>query len=172
MLEQDGEYAGLRISDKDLLDETLCVIFTRADLNYCLSMLASCDSVFGTGEYDGKRPILALRDRFLVESFEEQYSRGRFLLIRLYECWNKVDEKSYLEYINGLIDSSDDTYILVLDKFIDNTDLNLFERFVVLFEAVIPALVKRIDNSDDEIHKKFSVKYFLANYEKILGEED
>ena len=172
LLEQDGEYAGLRISDKDLLDETLCVIFTRADLNYCLSMLASCDSVFGTGEYDGKRPILALRDRFLVESFEEQYSRGRFLLIRLYECWNKVDEKSYLEYINGLIDSSDDTYILVLDKFIDNTDLNLFERFVVLFEAVIPALVKRIDNSDDEIHKKFSVKYFLANYEKILGEDD
>lgn len=171
LLEQDPDYAGMKVSDRDLLDETLFDIFTRAEMNYCLSMLASSDYILGTREYDGKRPVLALCDRFKLESFPEQFSRSKFLLITLFESWKRLDPESFTKYINGLVDSSDDTYVKVLDKFIDSTEVNLFDLFIKLFESVIPSIVERINKSDDSIWAKDSVRVFMANYNKFLALE-
>lgn len=171
LLEQDPDYAGMKVSDRDLLDETLFDIFTRAEMNYCLSMLASSDYILGTGEYDGKRPILALCNRFKLESFPEQFSRSKFLLIKLFGSWKRLDPESFTKYITGLVDSSDDTYVKVLDKFIDSTEVSIFDLFIKQFESVIPSIVERINKSDDSIWAKDSVRVFMANYNKFLALE-
>lgn len=171
LLEQDPDYVGMKVSDRDLLDETLFDIFTRAEMNYCLSMLASSDYILGTGEYDGKRPILALCNRFKLESFPEQFSRSKFLLIKLFGSWKRLDPESFTKYITGLVDSSDDTYVKVLDKFIDSTEVSIFDLFIKQFESVIPSIVERINKSDDSIWAKDSVRVFMANYNKFLALE-
>jgi len=171
LLEQDPDYVGMKVSDRDLLDETLFDIFTRAEMNYCLSMLASSDYILGTGEYDGKRPILALCNRFKLESFPEQFSRSKFLLIKLFGHWKRLDPESFTKYITGLVDSSDDTYVKVLDKFIDSTEVSIFDLFIKQFESVIPSIVERINKSDDSIWAKDSVRVFMANYNKFLALE-
>ncbi len=169
LFEPAPDHSGLRIINKNLLNETLRSIFAEADINYCLNVLVNYREVIGFDLYDGKDPILTLAERFQEESYKEQYSKSPFLLYSFLIQWKTVDATSFDTYASKLISSDDSSYLLMMDSLIgDRASNDFINNFAYLFESTIQTLSDRIKDEPPEIKEKNSVKIYGSNIRTSL----
>lgn len=167
--EQDPDYAGLKVMDCSLLNETLNSIFDRAELNFSMNLLSSVNSFYTPRKYDCKTPILILAERFKAEPIKEQMRRSKYLLQVLYNNWKSVDEKSFETYADSLIGSEDISIATILEHFINGTDdANDINSFVYLFENQVELVLERVGKLSVEEKSKQAIRVFCANYRIAL----
>ena len=167
--EQDPDFAGLKVKDCFLLNDTLERIFERAELNFSLNLLASANSFYNPKGYDCKAPVLKLAERFKALPFKEQMMRSKYLLQVLFNNWKVVDEESFEAYAESLIGNEKFSIVGLLDHFINGTDdANDINTFVYLFEKQIELVLKRIGELTLEEKSKPAIRVFCANYRVAL----
>ena len=167
--EQDPDYASLNVKDCSLLNETLSIIFDRAELNFSLNLLPSVNNFYTPREYDCKTPIMILAKRFKAEPVKEQMRRSKYLLQVLFNNWKSVDEESFEAYAKSLIGSEEISIVTLLERFINGTDdANDINTFVYLFEKQIEFVLERVGKLSVEEKSKQAVRLFCANYRVSL----
>ena len=171
MFGQDEKYAQMNVWDAGLLDETLAFIFEEGEMNYCLNLLCSSDSIFGSGVYNGRNVIPILARRFTELSFEEQFKFSKFLLITLLNRWKRVDEDGFTKYAQNLFVNPDVPFDVVLNKFIDGSDDGQsVVDFVGLFKYQIPQINERLQGESEDIRKSHAARVYASNYKPLLEE--
>ena len=170
MFVQNEEYAQWSVWNEDILDDTLSYIFEKAEMNYCMNLLCSCDNVLSSGIYDGRRSLPVLIKRFVELGFEEQIKYSKFLLITLLKQWKRVDVDGYNEYAKNLFMNPQIPFSKVMEKFIDGTDDGKdVEIFVNLFMLQIPQINDRLSKENHEVRESHAVKIYAANYKVLMA---
>lgn len=165
MFFQTDSAPDVRVRDDRLLDETLDYIFQHGHVNYCLNVLCSSSYIFRSGTYDGRSVIKVLAERFTKMTFKEQFTYSKLLLETMLKYWKGADKEAFNSYAKRLFDSSEIAIEKVLDKFIDGEDDgNDVITFVELFKLQIPQINQRLQEIDEEIKNRRSVKIYQANY--------
>lgn len=162
--------AGAHVVDAAQLDGTLTFIFKKSEMNFCLNMLASSDSILNTGTYNESKVLPLLVKRFLSLSFEQQFKYSKFLLMALFDRWSRSDNKSFNTYADALFSNPKHAYLDIFDKFIDGTNnANDCRYFVLLFAKQVPTINARLVKDQlGSPSEHISVKYYEANYRRIL----
>lgn len=170
MFVQDEKYAQMNVWDEALLNDTLSFIFEKAEMNYCMNILASGDkNIFDSGVYDGRNSLPVLIKRFVDLGFEEQFKYSKFLLFTLFNRWKRIDVEGFNEYARNLISSPDIPFSKVLNKFIDGTDDGQdVVDFVGLFKLQIPQINERLQGEGEEVRKSHAAKIYASNYKVLL----
>lgn len=154
--------------DSDLLDKTFNQIFQRAEINYCLQLMYLADEIFSSASYKLGKVIDVLIKRFKEIEYKLQFSFAKPVLKTFYRSWKAYEEDSFNEYVISLFNSTDYSYIGLMDTLIgseDNIDDVVF--FVNLFENYIPQIVECLSKEQSD-YNRASVKFFFANYQQIL----
>ncbi len=155
----------VRVRDEGLLDETLDYIFQHGPMNYCLNVLCSSNEIFKSGTYDGRSIIKVLAERFAKMTFKEQFVYSKLLLATMLKYWKGADKDEFNNFAKRLFDSTEVAIEKILDKFIDGEDDgNDVISFVELFKQQIPQINQRLQEIDEEIKNRQSVKIYQANY--------
>lgn len=155
----------VRVRDEGLLDETLEYVFRHSPVNYCLNVLCSSEEIFKSGTYDGSSVIKVLAERFAKKTFKEQFVYSKLLLGTLLRYWQGADKNAFNSYAQRLLESNEVAIEKILDKFIDGeNDGNDVITFVKLFKQQIPQINQRLQEVDEEIKDRLSVKIYHANY--------
>lgn len=170
MFFRDTTYGQLHVYDASYLDDALSYIFENAEINFCINMLCSSDSIFDNGVYNGSVVLPLLFERFKNLDFEEQIKYSKLLLQTIFKYWHKLERDSFNKYAAGLFSNPGIPYLRIFDKLIDGTDDAMdVVRFVELFSLQIPLINERLNsdqlNTPGEHH---SVQIYSANYAQIL----
>lgn len=169
MFVQDAQYAQMNVWDADLLDETLGFIFEKAEMNYCMNLLASSDSIFGSGVYNGSKVLPILIGRFEAIGFDEQFKYSKYLLVTLFSRWKRVDAEGFNRFANNLFSNTQLPFARVLNKFIDGTnDGQDVVDFVGLFKLQIPQINERLQSESREVRESHAAKMYASNYRQLL----
>ena len=159
----------VRVCDDHLLDDTLGFIFQRGAINYCLNVLCSSNEIFKSGTYEGKSVIKVLAERFSKMEFKEQFVFSKLLLTTLMKYWKSADKDAFDSYAKRILESSEIAIEKIIDKFIDGTDDgNDVITFVELFKSQIPQINQRLQEADEEIKNRQSVRVYHANYREAM----
>lgn len=155
----------IRVRDENLLNETLGFIFHQSPMNYCLNVLCSSGEIFKSGSYVGWDAIKVLAERFEKMEFKEQFVFSKLLLTTLLKYWKSADKDAFNSYAKRLFESPEVAIEKILDKFVDGEDDgNDVITFVELFKKQIPQINQRLQEADEEIKNRQSVKIYQANY--------
>ena len=155
----------VRVLDKGLLDETLDFVFQHSQMSFCLNVLCSSSEIFNSGTYDGRNVIKVLAERFTKMGFNEQFVYSKLLLGTLLKYWKDADKDAFNNYAKRLFESYEVAIEKILDKFIDGEDDgNDVITFVKLFKQQIPQINQRLQEADEEIKNRQSVKIYQVNY--------
>ena len=169
MFVQDEKYAQMNVWDAELLDDTLGFIFEKAEMNYCMNLLCSCDGVLGVGVYNGKNVLPVLIKRFIELGVDGQLQYSKFMLVTLLSRWKRVDEEGFNAYVNDLFVNLEIPFSKVLNKFIDGTDDGQdVVNFVGLFKLQIPQINERLQGESKEVRESHAAKVYAANYKQLL----
>lgn len=156
--------------DSDLLDITYNQIFQRAEINYCLKLMCLADKAFSSASYNLAKVVGALVSRFKEIEYKVQFSFAKPILNKLYSCWKVYEKDSFNEYAVSLFNSSDGSYIGLMDTMIGSNDnIDDVYSFVSLFESHILQIVECL-SKEERHYNRPSVKLFFANYQQILKE--
>jgi len=169
---QDGQYAQMNVWDEGLLDDTLALIFEKAEMNYCMGLLASADeSIFGGGIYSGRKVFPVLAERFTSMGFEEQLKYSKFLLFTFLNRWRRVASDTFNEYAKDLFVNPEHDMGKILNKFIDGTDDGQdVANFVGLFQLQIPQINERLQGEDEDVRTSHSARVYASNYRPLIGQ--
>lgn len=169
---QDGQYAQMNVWDEGLLDDTLAFIFEKAEMNYCMGLLASADeSIFGGGIYSGRKVFPVLAERFTSMGFEEQLKYSKFLLFTFLNCWRRVATDTFNEYAKDLFVNPEYDMGKILNKFIDGTDDGQdVANFVGLFQLQIPQINERLQGENEDVRTSHSARVYASNYRPLTGQ--
>lgn len=171
MFVQDDRYGQMNVWDLNILDETLGFIFEKAEMNYCMNLLASSDNIFVSGVYNGGNVLPILISRFTAMEFDEQYRYSKFLLVMLFNRWKRVDGDGFNEYAKNLFSNQETPFARVLNKFIDGTDDGQdVVDFVGLFKLQIAQINERLQGESQEVRESHAAKIYASNYRPLLQE--
>lgn len=166
---QDEKYAQVNVWDADLLDDTFSFIFEKAEMNYGMNLLASSDSIFGSGVYNGKKTLPILIKRFVELGFDKQFKYSKFLLITLFNRWKRIDTDGFNEFAKNLFVNPEYSLARVLNKFIDGTDDGQdVVDFVGLFKVQVPQINERLQGESQEVRESYAAKIYASNYRPLL----
>ena len=129
------------------------------------------DEIFSSASYKLGKVIDVLIKRFKEIEYKLQFSFAKPVLKTFYRSWKAYEEDSFNEYVISLFNSTDYSYIGLMDTLIgseDNIDDVVF--FVSLFENYIPQIVECLSKEQSD-YNRASVKFFFANYQQILKEK-
>jgi hypothetical protein len=170
MFVQDEMKAAMNVWDSCLLDETLSFIFTNSELNYCLNLLCSSESIFRNGTYNGNNVLPILIKRFEELGVEAQFKYSKFLLYTVLTYWKRTDEQSFNAYAQNLFVNPEVSCSMVFDKFIQEgqEELQDVANFVGLFKTQIPQINERLEKESEEVKNRNSVKKYAWNYKPML----
>ena len=169
MFVQDEKYAQMNVWDADLLDDTLGFIFEKADMNYCMNLLCSCDGVLGTGVYNGRNVLPILIKRFIGLGVDGQLQYSKFMLVTLLGRWKKIDVDGFNTYAKNLFVNPETPFSKVLNKYIDGTDDGQdVVNFVGLFKLQIPQINERLQGESQEVRESHAAKIYASNYRALL----
>lgn len=171
MFVQDEQYAHKNVWDERLLDDTLAFIFEKAEMNYCIGLLASADGIlFGSGVYDGRKVMSVLVKRFLEMGFYEQFKYSKFLLFTFLNRWRRVATDTFNEYAKDLFVNPEHDMGTILNKFIDDTDDGQdVANFVGLFKLQVPQINERLQGESEEVRTSHAAKIYASNYRPLIG---
>lgn len=169
MFVQDERYAQMNVWDEGQLNETLAFIFEKGEMDYCMNLLCSSDSIFGSGVYNGRDVIPILARRFTELSFEEQFKYSKFLLVTLLNRWKRVDEDGFRKYAQNLFMNPSIPFDVVLNKFIDGSDDGQsVVDFVGLFKYQIPQINERLQRESEDVRKSHAARIYASNYKPLI----
>ena len=169
MFVQDEKYAQMNVWDVDLLDNTIYYIFEKAEMNYCMNLLASMDSIFGSGVYNGKKTVPILLKRFVELGFDGQFKYSKYLLVTLFNRWKRIDPDGFNEFAKNLFVDPEIPLGSVLNKFIDGTDDGQdVVDFVGLFKVQVPQINERLQGESKEVRESHAAKIYASNYRPLL----
>lgn len=170
MFFRDTTYGQLHVYDSAYLDEVLSYIFENAEMNFCLNMLCSCDTIFSKGVYSGSVVLPLLFKRFKQLDFDEQIKYSKLLLQTIFKYWRKLERESFNEYAAELFSNPEIPYLRIFDKLIDGTDDAVdVVCFVELFSLQIPMINERLQlDGSDTLEKHHSVQIYITSYDQIL----
>lgn len=169
---QDGQYAQKNVWDEAQLDDTLTFIFEKAEMNYCMGLLASADeSIFGGGIYSGRKVFPVLAERFTSMGFEEQLKYSKFLLFTFLNRWRRVETDTFNEYAKDLFVNPEHDMGKILNKFIDGTDDGQdVANFVGLFQLQIPQINERLQGESEDVRTSHAARIYASNYRPLIGQ--
>lgn len=170
MFVQDEQYAYKNVWDERLLDDTLAFIFEKAEMNYCMGLLASADGIlFGSGVYDGRKVMSVLVKRFLEMGFDEQFKYSKFLLFTFLNRWRRVATDTFNEYAKDLFVNPEHDMGTILNKFIDGrNDGQDVANFVGLFQLQIPQINERLHGESEDVQTSHAAKIYASNYRPLI----
>lgn len=158
------------VRDSKAIADTLSTIFSDAELNFCMAVIANDISPFySLIPEDEGRCVKILTDRFedLPHAIQLKYSK--FELNNLFSHWARRDRTSLDKYVVSLIEDEEIDYLSVISHFIDGEHDNKdVSNFVLFFEAALPMLNKRIENDKRPDSDTKERRLYLSNYKTIL----
>ena len=167
--EQDPAFAGLVVRDEKLLSKTLVEIFDRAELNFSMNLLPSLNSFLSPKEFDFKKSVLKLVERFKAKRVEEQMRYSKFLLQVLFIYWKSIDKESFNDYAFSLVEGGSVSVVELLEHFIEGPNVaDELGTFVSLFEEQLEIINQQIKDLQEADKKRKAVKWYCANYKVSL----
>lgn len=167
--EQDPAFAGLVVRDEKLLSKTLVEIFDRAELNFSMNLLPSLNSFLSPKEFDFKKSVLKLVERFKAKRVEEQMRYSKFLLQVLFSYWKSIDKESFNDYAFSLVEGGSVSVVELLEHFIEGPNVaDELGTFVSLFEEQLEIINQQIKDLQEADKKRKAVKWYCANYKITL----
>lgn len=158
------------VRDTERIAQALVRVFSDAELNYCMSLIANSFSPFAClSPEEEKLCVSVLASRFATLPHSCQIRFSKYVLYSLFEPWRKCDSETFDEYIVSLMEDESVDYLDVLRLFIQDdhmpTDVT---HFVIFFEKALPMLNKRIREDKREEANIKERKVYLSNYKVVL----
>lgn len=158
------------VRDTERIAQALLEIFSAAEMNYCMSLIANNYSpLVGLRPEEEKQCISMLASRFVALSHSCQMRFSKYVLYSLFEHWKRCERETYDKYIVSLIEDESVDYLDVLKLFIQDdhmpTDVT---NFVIFFEKGLPMLNKRIREDKREEADIKERRVYWANFKVAM----
>lgn len=162
------------VRDTERIAQALVKIFSDADLNYCMSLIANNFSPFDCLKLEEEKLcVSALASRFAALPHSCQMRFSKNVLYSLFGPWQKCDRESFDRFIVSFIEDTNVDYLDVLKLFIqDNHMPTDVTDFVIFFEKGLPMLNKRIREDKREEADIIERRAYLSNYKTVLQNAD
>ena len=158
--------------DYRLYEDALKYIFENAEMNYALDVYYDLyNEILDSHQvFEVVMPVLI--GRFKELSFNKQFGYSGTLLMPLFYGWKKYDLRSWHEYIESLLVSTDVSCVTILEKFIqDNRDGDGISVFLHYFRDHVEAFNERL-TSEPNIANNDIAKAYFANYKQLLKQTE